>query len=69
MDDNSQMPFGKFAGEKMANVPASYLMWLWNNDIVSVQKWNRVYWYIHKNLDSLQQELKRNESFKKPQFT
>ena len=69
MDDNSQMPFGKFAGQKMANVPASYLMWLWNNDIVSVKKWNRVYWYIHENLDSLEGELKQNQSFKKPQFT
>ena len=29
------MPFGKYAGEgrKMENVPASYLLWLWDNGL------------------------------------
>ncbi len=31
MTDNSLMPFGKYKGEKMANVPASYLLWLYEN--------------------------------------
>jgi len=31
MDDNSLMPFGKYKGEKMANVPPSYLLWLLKN--------------------------------------
>ena len=57
MDDNSQMPFGKYAGQKMANVPASYLMWLHSNNIVSVKKWTRVYWYIQENMDAIQSEL------------
>jgi uncharacterized protein (DUF3820 family) len=26
MDDNSKMPFGKYVGEKMANVPPQYLI-------------------------------------------
>jgi hypothetical protein len=65
MDDSSQMPFGKYVGQKMANVPASYLLWLYNKSIVSVQKWNRVYWYIHNNLEAIQGELKHKESYSK----
>ena len=33
MNDNSLMPFGKHKGEKLANVPASYLLWLLTNDL------------------------------------
>ncbi len=28
LTDDSPMPFGKHRGEKMADVPASYLLWL-----------------------------------------
>lgn len=28
MTDQDLMPFGKYKGEKMENVPASYLLWL-----------------------------------------
>jgi hypothetical protein len=59
MTDNDQMPFGKYAGIKMANVPASYLMWLWDNHIVSVQERNRVYWYIHDNIEVIRGEFRR----------
>lgn len=31
MDDNSIMPFGKYKGLKMANIPGSYLRWLMDN--------------------------------------
>lgn len=31
MNDNSIMPFGKYKGEKLANVPAGYLIWLYDN--------------------------------------
>lgn len=31
MDDNSIMPFGQHKGEKLANVPAGYLIWLYDN--------------------------------------
>lgn len=30
LTDESLMPFGKHKGEKMANVPASYLLWLYD---------------------------------------
>jgi len=30
LTDESPMPFGKYKGEKMANVPASYLKWIYD---------------------------------------
>lgn len=33
LDDNSEMPFGKHKGMKMIDVPASYLLWLYDNDL------------------------------------
>jgi hypothetical protein len=31
MDDKSIMPFGKHKGEKLGNVPSSYLLWIYDN--------------------------------------
>lgn len=31
MTDESTMPFGKYKGEKMANIPPDYLLWLLEN--------------------------------------
>jgi len=51
MDDNSLMPFGKYKGQKMANVPASYLMWLYDSGTKgSVRD------YIIDNLDVIKKE-------------
>lgn len=56
LTDESLMPFGKYKGEKMANVPASYLIWLYDEN-----KCNRnVREYIEDNLDVIQEEIKRN---------
>jgi uncharacterized protein (DUF3820 family) len=30
LNDQSPMPFGTHKGKKMEDVPASYLLWLWN---------------------------------------
>jgi|GEM_PF-2476655 uncharacterized protein (DUF3820 family) len=32
MNDNSIMPFGKYKGNSMANVPDSYLVWIWGQN-------------------------------------
>ena len=52
-DDNSLMPFGKYKGEKMANIPASYLIWLYENGNYygSVKK------YIADSMETLKQEI------------
>lgn len=31
LDDNSIMPFGKHKGEKLANVPAGYLLYMYDS--------------------------------------
>jgi uncharacterized protein (DUF3820 family) len=57
LNDNSPMPFGKYKGQKMENVPASYLLWLYDEN-----KCNReVRDYIKDNLDVLEDEIKRNK--------
>jgi len=50
--DNSLMPFGKFKGRPMANVPAPYLLWLYNNNC----NHQGVKRYIVSNLELLNRE-------------
>lgn len=47
------MTFGKFKGQKLANVPASYLIWLFDNGKCS----GELKKYIEENMDSLQAEI------------
>jgi uncharacterized protein (DUF3820 family) len=57
MNDESLMPFGKYKNEKMANIPASYLMWLYDNNKCSLE----VREYIKDNLDVLREEVRREQ--------
>lgn len=52
LSDSSKMPYGKHQGEKMANVPAKYLLWLYEND--KCDKYVKE--YIIDNLDVLKSE-------------
>ena len=54
LTDESLMPWGKHKGEKMANVPAKYLLWFHNNK--NLQNGN-VKNYILENLDALLAEF------------
>jgi uncharacterized protein (DUF3820 family) len=56
LSDESPMPFGRYKGDKMANVPASYLMWLYDENRYSKEVGD----YIEDNLDVLKEEIKRN---------
>jgi len=51
--DNSTMPFGKHKGEKMANVPPEYLIWIFENNKCSAE----VAKYIAENLEVLKAEI------------
>ncbi len=55
MTDESLMPFGKFKGEKIANVPASYLLWCYD------QEWCRgeIKKYIEENKEVLIKETNK----------
>ena len=50
--DNTPMPFGKHKGKAMVNIPAQYLLWLYNEGCshTGVKK------YIIDNLDGLRKE-------------
>lgn len=52
MGDTSIMPFGKYKGEKLANVPASYLLWLHKEN----KCFGELKKYIEDNMDGLKQE-------------
>lgn len=52
MNDQSIMPWGQYKGEKMANIPASYLLWLLDNNKCG----GEVKKYIEENKESLVQE-------------
>lgn len=49
------MPFGKFKGKPMSDVPVSYLHWLWNSG-KKEDKQCAVADYIRRNLNALQME-------------
>jgi uncharacterized protein (DUF3820 family) len=53
MNDESIMPFGKYKGEKMANVPPDYLLWIYDNG----KCYGEVRKYIADNLDVLKSEI------------
>lgn len=53
-NDLDIMPFGKFKGRPMQEVPASYLAWLKDNEIkTDAQVWN----YIIDNWSFIKDEL------------
>ena len=53
LTDDSPMPWGKYKGEKMANVPAAYLLWLYDSNQCSKD----VKVYIKENYDVLEAEI------------
>lgn len=51
--DNSKMPFGKHKDKPMISVPAKYLLYIYDNDMMPD---SRVRKYIEANLDALKKE-------------
>lgn len=58
LTDESPMPWGKHKGKQMADVPASYLMWLWNINNQDPQ----IRAYIRSNWDAIQKGIKEQKS-------
>lgn len=56
LTDNSLMPFGQFKGQKLANVPAWYLLYIRDNFTNLRDDLKK---YIDDNRDSLTMEKKR----------
>ena len=55
LNDTDKMPFGKYRGEPMQDVPASYLHWLWSNG-KEHDNLCQVADYIRRNKTALEQE-------------
>jgi uncharacterized protein (DUF3820 family) len=53
LTDTDPMPFGKYKGTPMQDVPATYLRWLKNEGCTNVVVAN----YIHNSWDAIQMEL------------
>lgn len=59
MEDTDLMPFGKFKGNQMIDVPAWHLLWLLQNGCSNPN----VKAYIIENKDVLEKEQKENAIF------
>lgn len=57
LTDKSPMPWGKYQGEPMGWVPASYLIFLYDNNKCS----GAVKAYIEENMDVLQHEVNQHK--------
>lgn len=58
LNDSSFMPFGKWTGTRMANVPADYLLWLYDNKKCNAE----VAEYIKENIDVLKKQVEEEKS-------
>lgn len=65
LTDESIMPFGKHKGKEMANVPASYLLWIYDEWTLPNPRFGFVHKevkaYIEENLDVLKKEVKSQQ--------
>lgn len=68
LTDNSEMPFGKFKGQEMEDVPAAYLLFIWEEKKAVYNAGGkmrldeqRVMAYIEDNLVGLEKEAKKSQ--------
>lgn len=59
-DENTRLTFGMHKGEKLGDVPASYLLYLWDENKFIPQK--EVDQYIQDNYEVLKAEVKRGNN-------
>lgn len=60
ISDDFIMPFGKYEGMKIADVPDEYLLWLYDNQ----RCYREVKQYIIENLDAIRANVKQNQTKK-----
>lgn len=53
MNDESLMPYGKFKGDKLENVPAYYLLWMYDNGKLN----NELKAYVDENRTLLEKDI------------
>lgn len=55
--DTDEMPFGEHKGKQMIDVPAEYLLWLYNNELRKGNVLN----YIIDNMEALKKEVEESK--------
>jgi len=55
LEDSDLMPSGKYKGDKMIDIPAKYLLYVYENNMCS----NRVRDYIKENLNVIRDQAKK----------
>lgn len=60
LTDDYVLEMGKYRGTKLANVPASYLLFLWENSNFKFYYGTALKEYIEENLEALKQEQNKN---------
>jgi hypothetical protein len=69
LTDESPMPHGEHKGERMEDVPAEYLLFLWGQDwFQESRKWREVREYIEAEMDWIIAEYHRTtgKRYEKP---
>lgn len=56
LKDDSPMPFGKYKGKPMSEIPAAYFHWLWTEGGMENNRVDDVAIYIRENLAVLESE-------------
>lgn len=56
LNEHSPMPYGKYKGRKIRDVPADYLLWLYYNDRASPS----IKQYIEENIEDLENRAFEN---------
>lgn len=55
MNDESKMPFGQHKGVEMKDVPADYLLWLWNSGYWAKTD-TELHRYMKENMNALEMD-------------
>jgi uncharacterized protein (DUF3820 family) len=55
LQDEDPMPYGKYKGTPMADVPTDYLHWLWENGVKG-DKTGQMHDYIKRSMSALKEE-------------
>lgn len=62
-NDESPMPWGKYAGKPIGEVPDEYLLFLYESNKGRV--WGEVGRYIEENIEAIKANVKRKQNGKK----
>lgn len=60
MTDSDLMPFGRYIGEKLGDVPADYLLWFYDHPILS-KTFPELAKYVSENLKALEAETRNKD--------